>query len=47
MLPAKPDGSRIEGGITTLFPDNVQVPIYDAAMTYIARGIPTVILAGE
>ncbi|MEP6942628.1 MAG: aconitate hydratase, partial [Betaproteobacteria bacterium] len=47
MLPAKPDGSRIEGGITTLLPDNVQVPIYDAAMTYIARGTPTVIFAGE
>jgi len=47
MLPPKSDGSRVEGGVTTLFPDNVQVPIYDAAMTYIARGTPTVILAGE
>jgi len=47
MLPPKADGSRIEGGVTTLFPENAQVPIYDAAMTYIARGTPTVILAGE
>jgi aconitate hydratase len=47
MLAPKADGSRIEGGVTTLLPDNVQVPIYDAAMTYIARGTPTVILAGE
>ncbi|MEO8740296.1 MAG: aconitate hydratase, partial [Casimicrobiaceae bacterium] len=47
MLPAKADGSRIEGGWTLLQPENVQVPIYDAAMAYISRGVSTVIFAGE
>ena len=48
MLPAKADGSRVEGGVTTLLqPEGEQVPIYDAAMTYIARGTPTIIFAGE
>ena len=28
-------------------PEKVQLPIYDAAMAYIARGTPTVIFAGE
>ena len=47
MLPAKPDGSRVEGGVTILQPEGKEMPIYDAAMTYIARGTPTVVLAGE
>jgi aconitate hydratase len=47
MLPPKADGSRIEGGFTLLQPENVQVPIYDAAMTYISRGVSTVVFAGE
>ena len=47
MLPPKADGSRIEGGVTTMHPENVQLPIYDAAMAYVARGTPTVIFAGE
>jgi len=47
MLPPKADGSRIEGGLTLLQPENVQVPIYDAAMTYISRGVSTVVFAGE
>ncbi len=47
MLPAKPDGSRVEGGVTLMQPGNKETPIYDAAMTYIARGTPTVIFAGE
>src|SRR5260370_14327155 len=47
MLPPKADGSRIEGGLTTMQPEKVQLPIYDAAMAYIARGTPTVIFAGE
>ncbi|MDB5858621.1 MAG: acnA, partial [Ramlibacter sp.] len=50
MIPAKPDGSREEGGLT-LYRDadgNVQkMFIYDAAMKYIAEGRPTVIFAGE
>jgi aconitate hydratase len=45
MLPAKPDGSRVEGGYTLL--DGQQTTVYDAAMTYIERGTPTVVFGGE
>ena len=47
MLPPKPDGSRIEGGFTLLQPEGRQTSIYDAAMTYMTRGTPTVVFAGE
>ncbi|HSI51208.1 MAG TPA: aconitate hydratase AcnA [Ideonella sp.] len=51
MIPAKPDGSREEGGWTLLqLPGAAQgskVFIYDAAMQYIAAKVPTVIFAGE
>ena len=47
MLPPKADGSRVEGGVTLCQPDGEQMSIYDAAMTYIARGTPTVVFAGE
>ncbi len=47
MLPANADGSRFEGGVTLMQPSGEQVPIYDAAMTYIATGTPTVIFGGE
>ena len=47
MLPAKEDGSRIEGGLTLHQPDGAQMPIYDAAMKYIADHTPTVIFGGE
>ena len=47
MLPAKADGSRVEGGLTIHQPDGVQMPIYDAAMKYIADREPTVIFGGE
>jgi aconitate hydratase len=47
MLPPKPDGSRIEGGVTLLQPGGKQTSIYEAAMTYIARGTPTIVFAGE
>jgi aconitate hydratase len=40
MLPAKADGSRVEGGVTLMQPSGEQLPIYDAAMTYIKRGTP-------
>ena len=50
MIPAGPDGSREEGGVT-LYRDAQGLPekmfIYDAAMKYIAEGRPTVIFAGE
>jgi aconitate hydratase len=47
MLPAKDDGSRVEGGYTLAQPGGEQLPIYDAAMRYLAAGTPTVIFAGE
>jgi len=47
MLPAKPDGSRIEGGLTIHQPSGVQMPIFDAAMHYVGEGVPTMIFAGE
>lgn len=45
MLPANADGDRIEGGYTLL--DGEQTTVFDAATTYIARNIPTVVFAGE
>ncbi len=47
MLPVKPDGSRTEGGITIHQPSGEQMPIYEAAMKYIAEGVPTVVFGGE
>src|SRR5450755_3817963 len=47
MLPVKDGGSRVEGGFSLLQPEGKQMPIYDAAMTYIARGTPTIVFAGE
>ncbi|MGA9665483.1 MAG: aconitate hydratase AcnA [Gallionella sp.] len=45
MLPARADGSRIEGGYTLYRGE--QMPIYDAAMKYVADGTPTLVFAGE
>jgi aconitate hydratase len=47
MIPLRPDGSRLEGGFTLLQPSGEQMPIYDAAMKYIAQGTPTVVFGGE
>ncbi len=47
MLPAKADGSRVEGGVTLFQPGGEQMAIYDAAMKYIAQGTPTVVFGGE
>jgi len=47
MIPALADGSRVEGGFTLMQPGNETLPIYDAAMRYIAAGTPTVVFAGE
>ena len=47
MLPPKADGSRVEGGVTLHQPGGEQMPIYDAAMKYIADGTPTVVFGGE
>jgi aconitate hydratase len=45
MIPVRPDGSRVEGGVTLY--KGEQLPIYDAAMRYIADGTPTVVFGGE
>jgi aconitate hydratase len=47
MLPLKADGSRVEGGLTVLQPSGEEMPIYDAAMKYVARGTPTIVFGGE
>ncbi len=47
MLAPKADGSRIEGGVTLLEPEAKQMSIYEAAMSYITRGTPTMVFAGE
>jgi aconitate hydratase len=47
MIPAKPDGSRIEGGVTIHQPSGQEMSIYDAAMKYIDQGVPTMIFGGE
>jgi aconitate hydratase len=47
MLPTRADGSREEGGVTLFQPTGEKLPIYDAAMRYIAQGTPTVVFGGE
>jgi len=47
MLPLRADQSREEGGVTLYQPGNAKMPIYDAAMKYIAAGVPTVVFGGE
>jgi aconitate hydratase len=37
----------VEGGVTKHFPDGTVMPIYDAAMKYIAESRPLVIFAGK
>ncbi|MDL2358169.1 MAG: aconitate hydratase AcnA, partial [Pseudomonadota bacterium] len=47
MIPAKADGSAVEGGITIHQPSGDQMSIYDAAMRYVADGVPTMVFGGE
>jgi aconitate hydratase len=47
MLPALADGSRVEGGHTVHQPSGERMWIYDAAMKYIADGVPTMVFGGE
>ena len=51
MLPSRADGSREEGGFTLMQLDGPdkgeKLAIYDAAMKYLAAGVPTVVFAGE
>ena len=47
MIPAKQDGSRVEGGLTIHQPSGKEMSIYDAAMQYVNDGVPTMVFAGE
>jgi len=47
MLPPRADGSSIAGGFTLFQPLGDKMSIYEAAMTYMVQGTPTVVLAGE
>jgi len=47
LLPPQADGSPFEGGETLHQPSGERLSIYDAAMRYLAQGVPTVIFAGE
>jgi aconitate hydratase len=47
MIPPRADGAREEGGLTLYQPGGEKMFIYDAAMKYMAAGVPTVIFAGE
>ena len=51
MLPPQVDGSREEGGYTIFQADGDlkgrKMAIYDAAMQYIAAGVPTIVFGGE
>ncbi|MGE5168924.1 MAG: aconitate hydratase [Rudaea sp.] len=50
MLPPKPDGTRVEGGVTLYQGKDgttEQMSIYEAAMRYQQRGTPTVVFGGE
>ncbi|HEY1044768.1 MAG TPA: aconitate hydratase AcnA [Telluria sp.] len=47
MIPAKADGSAVEGGITIHQPSGKQMSIYDAAMQYVGDNVPTMVFGGE
>jgi aconitate hydratase len=47
MIPAEADGSREEGGVTLHQPAGEKLPIYDAAMKYIADKVPTIVFGGD
>ncbi|GAA4405236.1 aconitate hydratase AcnA [Quisquiliibacterium transsilvanicum] len=47
MIPPTADGSRVEGGDTIHQPSGEGMSIYDAAMRYVAAGVPTVVFGGE
>jgi aconitate hydratase len=47
LIPAKADGSRVEGGDTLFQPSGEMMSIYDAAMKYVSEGTATVVFGGE
>ncbi|MBV8208646.1 MAG: aconitate hydratase AcnA [Burkholderiaceae bacterium] len=47
MIEPRADGSRVEGGVTIHQPSGEKMPIYEAAMRYIAESVPTIVFGGE
>ena len=47
MIPAKADGTRVEGGLTIHQPTGEQMSIYDACMKYQAADTPLIVFAGQ
>ncbi len=47
MVPARSDGSRVEGGWTVLYPENKVMPIFEASREYLKRGTPCIVFGGE
>jgi aconitate hydratase len=47
MIPAKADGTRVEGGLTIHQPTGEQMSIDDACMKYQAAGTPLIVFAGQ
>jgi aconitate hydratase len=47
MIPAKADGTRVEGGLTIHQPTGEQMSIYDACIAYQADGTPLIVFAGQ
>ena len=47
MIPAKADGTRVEGGLTIHQPTGEQMSIYDACMKYQVAGTPLIVFAGQ
>jgi aconitate hydratase len=47
MIPAKADGTRVEGGLTIHQPTGEQMSIYDACVKYQAAGTPLIVFAGQ
>jgi len=47
MVPPRSDGSRLEGGYTLYQPGGAELSIYEAAMKYVAAGVPTIVFGGE
>ena len=39
--------SGVEGGLTKHYPDDAEMPIYDAAQKYTAEGVPLVVFGGK
>ncbi len=47
LVPAREDGSRVEGGFTRHLPGTEVVSLYDAAMAYQKDGVPLIVIGGK